>query len=310
MDGIRVRPMTPQDRSEVMVLIQVSLNYWYQAHGRPPTFAGNPRAADVFFEVYHCLEPGCAVVAEDTQTGRLAGSCFYHPRPRHVGLGIMNVHPNYFGCGVGSTLLRYVIDYAGRERIQAVRLTQSALNLDSFSLYTRAGFVPRCVFQDMCIQVPPGGLKVSGSHSDHVRNAVLDDVQAMAALEFEISGITRELDYRFCIENIQGFWHVSVYENAQGRIDGFMISCGHPAFNMLGPCVARSEQEAALLILRELNLYPGRSPIFLIPADCAGLVRRMYDAGARNCELHLCQVRGEFQPFRGISTPSFLPETG
>jgi hypothetical protein len=36
----------------------------------------------------------------------------------------------------------------------------------------------------------------------------------------------------------------------------------------------------------------------------------MYDWGARNCELHLCQVRGEFQPFRGISMPSFLPETG
>jgi hypothetical protein len=36
----------------------------------------------------------------------------------------------------------------------------------------------------------------------------------------------------------------------------------------------------------------------------------MYDWGARNCELHFCQVRGEFQAFRGISMPSFLPETG
>lgn len=32
--------------------------------------------------------------------------------------------------------------------------------------------------------------------------------------------------------------------------------------------------------------------------------------GARNVETHLFQVRGEFQPFAGVSLPSFLPETG
>lgn len=89
-----------------------------------------------------------------------------------------------------------------------------------------------------------------------------------------------------------------------------MISSGHPDFNMLGPCVARSEKEAGALILRELDHYRGRTPIFLVPTDKPELVRRMYDAGARNCELHMCQVLGEFQPFRGISIPSLLPETG
>lgn len=310
MDGICVRPMTPADRSETAALIQVSLNYWYRTHGGPAQFTGNPRAADIFYEVYHLLEPGCAVVAEDTGTGRLAGTCFYHPRPRHVGLGILNVHPNYFSCGVGRAMLRYVTDYAAREGIPSVRLTQSALNLDSYNLYTRDGFVPRRLFQDMCVHVPAGGMKIPAPGRDHVREATLADVAAMAALELEVSGITREQDYRFCIENAQGFWHTAVYENGRGKVDGFMISCGHPALNMLGPCVARSEQEAAALILRELDLYPGRAPVFLVPADCAGLVRRMYEAGARNCELHTCQVRGEFQPFAGISTPSFLPETG
>jgi hypothetical protein len=36
----------------------------------------------------------------------------------------------------------------------------------------------------------------------------------------------------------------------------------------------------------------------------------MYDWGARNCELHIYQVRGQFKPFQGISMPTFLPETG
>jgi hypothetical protein len=80
--------------------------------------------------------------------------------------------------------------------------------------------------------------------------------------------------------------------------------------NMLGPCVARSEQEAAALILSELEWHRGRAPVFLVPVDRPALVGQMYEWGARNCELHFCQVRGEFQPFRGISMPTFLPETG
>ena len=97
---------------------------------------------DVFYELYNSLEPGCAVVAENTETGRLVGSCFYHPREHHVSLGMMNVHPNYFGVGAGRALLRFIIDYTNNKGYKSLRLTQSAFNLDSFSLYNRAGFVP------------------------------------------------------------------------------------------------------------------------------------------------------------------------
>jgi hypothetical protein len=103
---------------------------------------------------------------------------------------------------------------------------------------------------------------------------------------------------------------LSVYENPPGRIGGWMVSCGHPAFNMLGPCVARSETETVPLIFCELDQHKGRAPVFLVPMERAQLVRQMYDWGARNCELHLYQVRGEFRPFQGISMPTFLPESG
>lgn len=310
MHEIRLRTMTPQDRSEVAELIYVSLNFWYQMHGRPPIFSGDPREAEVFGDTYDTLDPGCAVVAENTRTGRLMGCCFYHPRPHHVSLGIMNVHPNYFGRGVGRALLQYVIDYTERGGFKALRLVQSALNLDSFSLYNRAGFVPRCAYQDMCIPVPPSGLNLSVPGLDCVRDATLADVPAMAALELEAAGITREQDYRYSIHNQLGFWHVSVFENSPGQIDGFMISSGHSAVNLLGPCVAHSEHEAVGLILRELDRYRGRSPILIVPVERDKLVRQMYDWGARNCELHFCQVRGAFQPFQGINMPSYLPETG
>lgn len=79
--------------------------------------------------------------------------------------------------------------------------------------------------------------------------------------------------------------------------------------NMLGPGVTRTEQQAAALLFRELDLHRGKSPIFVVPVERAHLVRQLYDWGARNCELHFCQVRGEFRPFNGINLPSFILET-
>lgn len=306
----RLRLATSADRHAIAELICVSLNYWYQIHGGAAIFPGGPAHADVFFEVYDSLEPGNCVVAQDRRTGQLAGSCFYHPRPKHVSLGIMNVHPNHFGRGMGSAMLRYIIDFTERGGYSALRLISSAANLDSFSLYNRAGFVPRAVFQDMVLPVPAAGINRSVPGLDNVRDARPGDAPAMAALELEISGITRGDDYAFCIANRNGFWHVSVWESPAGTVEGFMISSGHEALNILGPLVARNEEIAAALLLRELDRYRGRTPLFILPVERRELVRLAYDCGARNVELHLCQVRGSFQPFRGVAMPTFLLETG
>ncbi len=307
---MRIRTMTADDRHEVAELIYASINVWYQSHGLPQVFHGGPRVTEVFWDVYSVLDPGHAVVAENTETGRLMGSCFYHPREHHVSLGIMNVHPNYFGCGAGRELLKTITDYTDQNGYKALRLVQSALNLDSFSLYNKAGFGPRCGYQDMLIAVPEDGLKFRHAGQDHVRDATVADVAGISALEMEVSGITREQDYRYFIENSLGFWHISVYEGEDGRIEGFLASSAHPAMNMIGPGVTRTEEQAAALILPELDQHRGRTPAFVVPMEKEKLVRQLYDWGARNCELHFCQVRGEFQPHRGVNLPTFLPESG
>jgi len=307
---MRLRPMEPEDRTEVAELICVSINYWYQLHGMPKVLTAGPEATAIFFDVYESLDPGCGVVAQNERTGRLMGSCFFHPREHHVSLGIMNVHPNYFGEGVARALLKHIIDYTEAHGYSALRLTQSALNLDSFSLYTRAGFVPRYAYQDMILEVPPAGFDHAAPDGGHVRPATLDDVPAMAELEMEVAGITREKDYRCAIENRDGIWDARIHQRQDGPVDGFIISVKHPAMCMLGPCVARTQAQAAALIAAALDRFRGGGAVFLVPVECEELVRQMYAWGARNCELHFCQVRGRFQPFRGVNMPTFLPETG
>jgi GNAT superfamily N-acetyltransferase len=314
-NSFTLRAMRSDEFAKVADVICASIRQWYAAHGKPGRFPGGPESCLLFPQVYEDLDPGCCVVAEERSSGRLAGCCFYHPRSTHVSLGIMNAHPDYFGRGVAREMLKFVCDVADRQG-KPLRLVSSAMNLDSFSLYTRAGFTARAVFHDMTIAVPAGGLGLRVEGSRRVRQARASDVPAMVQLEREISGIEREADLRYFIGNKSGIWHVSVIESPHGGggggdgIDGFLVSVKHPASSMLGPGVMRGDDDAVALALAELEQQRGGSPVWLVPAHRGSLVRQMYALGFRNCEIHLLQVRGEAQELRGVMMPTFMPETG
>jgi GNAT superfamily N-acetyltransferase len=296
--------MQANEKLRVAELIFESTNAWYERAGKGSIFRGKPESCLLFCDVYEDLDPGCCVVAEEEGSGRLMGSCFYHPRQTHVSLGIMNVYPDFFGRGVAGKLLGFITDFADGEG-KSVRLVSSAMNLDSFSLYTRAGFTPRAVFQDILFTVPPEGV----GETPGVREATLADVEMMVELEEQVSGIRRGKDFRYFIENKRGIWHVSVLEDGGGGIEGFLCSVNHPASNMLGPGVMRSDEAAVKLIRAELNLHRGRSPVFLIPTDRGELVHQVYQLGGRNCEIHFAQCRGSYSAARGVVMPTFMPET-
>lgn len=304
---VRLRAMERKDWAEVADLIYVSTNYWYETHGRPAIFRGGPSATMLFCEVYESLDPGCCVVAESTATGRLMGSCFYHPRETHVSLGIMNVHPNYAGMGIARRLLNEITGIADSMKLP-VRLISSALNVDSFSLYSRAGFTPRQLFQDMLVTVPAEGLLLETPV--RVRDARPADLSAIAALERELTGIERARDHEYFLRNGSGCWHGSIAETEPGTVSGFLFSISHPASGLLGPGVARTDTDAIALVHAELNARRGRTQVTLVPADSRGLVDQMYRWGARNCELHVTQVRGDMPAARGVQLPTFMPESG
>lgn len=308
MSAFTLRCATERDRLALATLICDSTNAWYVQHGKPPIFTGGPATTTLFADVYEALDPGCCVLAVHPD-GRLMGSCFYHPRTTHVALGIMNVHPDFFGAGVARALLGHITALADQQH-KPVRLVSSAQNLDSFSLYTRAGFVPRCTYQDLYLDVPANGMTQPCPGRERVRDARLSDVPEICALEEAISGVRREQDWRFFIANTSGIWGLSVIEGIAGGIDGVLGSVRHPGSTMLGPGVARDETSAAALIHARLDALRGAKPVFLVPCDRGELVRTLYRWGARNCELHLLQVRGEAAPLRGVTMPTFMPETG
>ena len=137
----------------------------------------------------------------------------------------------------------------------------------------------------------------------------MSDLNDLIRLEEKISGIRREKDWRYFLNDTTGVWRGMVYED-QGHITGFLFAINHPGSQMLGPGVMRDESAAFHLITAQLSHFSGQTPVFLVPAQETNLVRRLYRLGARNLEIHFSQVLGEAMEPAGIVMPTFMPETG
>ena len=307
-DKFHFRAMLEEDWLEVAKLIHHSTNSWYLANGKDPIFKGPPSDALLFCQVYEDLDPGCCLIAECKETGKIAGSCFYHPRKTHVSLGIMNVSPDFFGQGIARNLLTKIIQIAEDQSLP-VRLVSSAQNLDSFSLYTRQEFSPIQAFQDMYLEVPEEGFHNEILAEFDIRNAHFNDVEEMVALEKRLSGIERAKDFEYFIENKRDIWNTVVCRDANGTLHGFLGSVDHPASQMIGPGVAENEKVSLSMLACLLDRFRGKCPVFLLPVTAKKAVQTAYSWGARNCEIHFSQCRGESQPPSGVVMPTFMPET-
>ncbi len=301
---MKLARLQPHQHDEQAKLIHASLDMWYRTKLNMDRFGTDWRPFLMISEVYEALDPGCCVVVMD-ETGVMQGSAFFHPRETHVGVGVVSVHPEAFGRGVARALMEEIMRVADGSPL---RLVSSAMNIDSFSLYTKLGFVPQLTLQSLTLKVPVEGLPGT---DERIRAATLADVTAMTNLEFRLNGIRKDKDYRFFVENASGHWRLLVMEKADGSLAGFLGANAHPADRILGPGVA--EDEAAMQALVQAMLdrhFRGNDIVWMVPVDCTGLVRQGYGWGARNRETHLLSVLGDAPPMHGIIIPTFMPESG
>ncbi len=307
---LTLRSMTPADFDELAELIFLSTNSWYRQHLGYAVLAGQPEDCRIFCDVYQAIDPGRGLVVEHSATGRIVGSCFCHERETHTSLGIMNVHPSYFGRGVAGMLLREIIRI-GEARGLPIRLVSSAMNLDSYSLYNRFGFVPVAVFQDMLVTVPNEGFHPSAPEAvmPTVRPADPGDVDAIAELEQRVAGISRTGDYQYLIANEAGIWHTVVALDERDQVSGFLASIDSAALKLIGPGVAVDAAAAEAMLRAQLQRFLGSDVLVVLPASYPELIAVAYGLGARNCELHFAQVRGRAAPINGVVFPTYLPET-
>jgi GNAT superfamily N-acetyltransferase len=302
--------ITPADHESIAKLLHRSLVHWYETRlNQGARFGDSPAPFLLFPEVYEALDPEQALIAREDTTGDLLGVCFAHERETHLAIGIVATAPEATGRGIARQLMEVILQRA-QQAGKPARLVSSLLNLDSFSLYNRLGFVPGTLFQDLLISVPASGLPGPPPVGiDQVRAAAADEAGRIADLEYSLQHIRREKDFAFFLANQVGAWRVLVAESAPSSLTGYLAMSTHPSFTMIGPGVAIDEPTAAALLWRALDSLRGQTLVFLLPSAATQLVRTAYSWGARNVELHVAQSTAPFPATSGIVFPTFMPET-
>ncbi len=308
--SISFGPLSPTDEKTVASLLHRSLVHWYESRLRQGSrFGDSDEPFRLFPQVYEALDPGEAVTARDAGAGTIVGVCFSHERETHVSVGIVATAPEAAGSGIARRMLEAVLAKA-RSLGKPARLVSSLLNLDSFSLYTRLGFVPGAIFQDMVLSVPGSGMTAPAPPGvGRVRAARADDVTRIADFEHSLHGIRREKDYAFFLRNEVGAWRVFVSERGGGELSGVLAMSTHPSLAMIGPGISSDEESATALLWTALDAFRGCTPVFLVPCAATSTVRTAYSWGARNVELHVAQSTAPGSSSRGIVFPTFLPES-
>jgi GNAT superfamily N-acetyltransferase len=310
-DIIAFTPLTPADREPIARLLHRALVDWYESRLRQGSRFGESHEPFLLFpEVYEALDPGECVTAR-LETGEIVGVCFSHERETHISVGIVATAPDAGGRGIAKKMLSLVLEKAKRLGKPA-RLVSSLLNLDSFSLYTKMGFIPGPIFQDLLITVPESGLAAPPPAPDNIgriRKAVPSDAPRLADFEYEHQGIRREKDFAFFLRNEVGAWHVLVSETENGCVNGFLAMSTHPSCTMIGPGVAADEKTALAILWNALDGMRRKTLVFLVPCSASNLVRAAYAWGARNVELHVAQSTSPAPKSTGVTFPTFLPET-
>ncbi len=302
-------PVQPADHESVAKLLHRSLVTWYEDHLRAGANFGDSHEPFLLFpQVYQSLDPNEGILAR-RDDGAILGVCFVHPRETHVSVGIVATAPEAAGLGIARAMMEAVIARAN-DAGKPVRLISSLLNLDSFSLYSRLGFVPHTMYQDMCLEVPETGMsEPAPAGAERVRPARPDEAARLADFEQSMQGIRRQGDHEFFLRNEVGSWQTLVLDGPSGELEGFLTCNNHSFLNILGPGVACDEAAATALLWRALDSQRGRKPIFLLPCAAAGLVRTAYRWKARNIELHAAQILGPAPQTRGVVFATYLPES-
>jgi GNAT superfamily N-acetyltransferase len=282
---VSVREVRAEDAPECGRICYDAFVAIADAHGFPPDLPN----VDVATEVLGALIGAAGVygvVAE--QDGRILGSNFLHEQDSIAGVGPITIDPASQNRGVGTRLMRAVIDRAAANGAASIRLVQAGYHCRSLSLYSRLGFEVRQHLS--CFQGPAIGQARDGYC---VRAAAGSDLAACNALCMRVHGADRAGGLRLAVE--QGTARVV---ERSGRITGYAS-----AIAFFGHAVGETTDDVKALIAAA-DTFGG--PGFLVPSRNGELMRWCLANGLRITQPMTLMSTGPYSEPSGAWLPSVL----
>ena len=221
--------------------------------------------------------------------GEVVGSNFLSLMDAVAGVGPITVDLAFQGKGIGRALMTEVIEYAGRNHIESVRLQQDAFNVASLSLYASLGFEVKVSVAVMQATPAP---EANGS----VRPVTEADLPVIEELSTRIYKTSRRNEVAAALR----FGFSPLLRERQGRITGYSI------VGLLGHSVAETEEDSLTLLGEAARRLQPEAPLFFCPLSEASLYRKALKAGCRTIKVMNYMTLGPYAPPNEVWLPSVL----
>jgi len=288
--------MSPDDIHVVAPVITRAFNTVNARYGYPSEFP-EPNVSTLMSRYYLSQDPeGCLVAERD---GNICGSVFGRRRGDRVSVGPVSVDPACQAIGVGRRMMEALFDLY--PDAVSFRLTQAAFNKESFSLYSKTGFV--AAEQLLRLERPPAPVTPE-EDEPHVRVVTAENAPLVADLDRRLTGAERERE----LATLFGMGRVYVY-GGDSDIQGYVATMPTPGPTLLGPAVAHSEAQLGALVRAALRDIGPRASGLHLPARFAPTIDECYRLGFRLFSLETFMVRGEWSPPQALYLHSLFPET-
>jgi len=280
----------------VAAVITRAFNTVNARYGYPSEFS-EPSVSALMSRYYLSQDPeGCLVAERD---GSICGSVFGRRRGDHVSVGPVSVDPACQAIGVGRRMMQALFDLY--PDAASFRLTQAAFNKESFSLYSKTGFIAAEPL--LRLERPPAPVTPE-EDEPHVRVVTAENAPLVADLDRRLTGTERERE----LPTHFGMGRVYVYGGDTG-IQGYLATMPTPGPTFLGPAVAHSEAQLGALIRAALRAAGSRPSGLHLPARFASTIDECYRLGFRLFSLETFMVRGQWQTPEAFFLHSVFPET-
>jgi hypothetical protein len=186
--------------------------------------------------------------------------------------------------GVGRALMAHLTGLTGGSG--SVRLFQDSFNPDSFGLYAQLGYVVRDVAPYLlATDLTPPPAPVSG-----VRPLETRDLPRVLELDRRLVGADRTKDLALLASTGS-----ALLLEQRGELRGYLFFRALPARAIVGPAVAQSEDELALLLDAAAGVLPGRPAVMRASAASPGVLKRAFARGFTIDHLGNLMVQGEIR---------------
>ncbi len=294
--SITIRPMLPDDIDVVAPVIARAFNAVNARYGYPSEFP-EPSVSTLMSRYYLSQDPEGCLVAQ--RGGTICGSVFARRRGDRVAVGPVTVDPASQAIGVGRRMMEALFELF--PDAASFRLSQAAFNKESFSLYSKTGFVAA----EQCLRLDRPPAPVTPEEDEpRVRVVTAESAPLLADLDRRLTGAVRERE----LPTLFGMGRVYVYGDGSD-IQGYLATVPTPGPTFLGPAVAPSEAQLGALMRAALRDIGPRPSALHLPARFALTIDECFRLGFRLFCLETLMVRGEWRTAPAFYLHAMFPET-